>query len=559
MKFSLLKIILFFLGLSIYNYSNAQEIEYAFDFENKSLIEALHLIERKSDYQLIYNPSDLDRFHSKGMVKNMSLYETLNYLLQGKGLYYIEIPSNKILVFKADELSEMLQEYFAVNTLNSTSKNSFYPSKKLNKEIIFYKLKGFVSIANSDEIPLGLSVFNGDKSIGTNVLFDGSFELNLPIGINEINVEGIGFDSYSQKIILNTDTSVYIQMYEKTTYIDEVVITDQYLNNKIESNSSGVDIVTIEQIKSMPAFLGEVDVLKSIISLPGISSVGEGTGGFNVRGGTTDGNLILYDGIPVFNPSHLFGFFSVFNAGSLSSFTLYKGSLPAKFGGRNSSVLDIKTKSGNKDQLLIAGSAGLTSSSLTIEGPVIKDKATFIASARKAYPSWMFQFVPDKQVKKSRAGFQDVNLGLNYLLSKKSYIELKSFYSKDNFNFTEDTLYSWQNSGLKLAWKNNISSTKSLEVNFVQSNYLNNIDGYSEFKEFNYTSGVNFSSINTIMYHFINENDIIEYGTGIESFSNNTGSINPTTNNSIVNTFNPNKDKAFDFYGFFSIEKTFNS
>ncbi len=215
----------------------------------------------------------------------------------------------------------------------------------------------------------------------------------------------------------------------------------------------GEERLTIKTIKRVPVIFGEADVLKVLLTLPGVTSVGEASNGFNVRGGSTDQNLILFSDATIYNPSHLFGFFSAFNPDVVKEFELYKSAIPEKYGGRLSSVLDVSMRDGNSKKLSGVGGLGLLTSKLTIEGPLKKDKTSFIAGGRTTYSNWLLRQIPKSDYSKSRAGFNDVNLRISHTFNDKNSLYLTGYLSNDNFKLNTDTLYKYGNRNVNIKWK----------------------------------------------------------------------------------------------------------
>ena len=255
-----------------------------------------------------------------------------------------------------------------------------------------------------------------------------------------IDFSYIGYDVQSELITLNDDLTLNIELAPSSKNIQEVTIIGE--ETVVERTQSSMVEIPVEQIKSIPAFLGEVDVLKAIQLLPGVQSGGEGSSGFYVRGGGPDQNLILLDGVPVYNASHLFGFFSVFNADAIKNVRLTKGGFPSRFGGRLSSVLEIDMKEGNMKKFQGEGSIGLISSKLSIEGPILKDKTSFIVSARRTYIDILAQPFIRKTNNGNPAGyyFYDVNAKINHKISDNDRLYLSMYSERTGFTFQKITI-----------------------------------------------------------------------------------------------------------------------
>ena len=260
---------------------------------------------------------------------------------------------------------------------------------------------------------MGAAVFVEELQIGTNTDAYGYYSLTLPLDKHEITFRSYGKEEKKQEILLQGDGILDMEMAETILELDEVVIESER-NTNINSSQMGLARMDIQTLKQMPALMGEIDVIRSTLMLPGVQSVGEGASGFNVRGGNADQNLILINQAPIFNPSHLFGFFSVFNPDIIKSFDLYKSGIPARYGGRLSSVLDISMKDGNKREWVGSGGISPLTARFTVEGPIQKNRSSIILGGRTTYSDWILDRLPDPSLRNSQAGFYDIN-GKNQL------------------------------------------------------------------------------------------------------------------------------------------------
>lgn len=279
-------------------------------------------------------------------------------------------------------------------------------------------LAGHVLEAQSGEPVVGASVYIDSPNVGVATDQFGSYALTLPTGRHTLNIRGIGIKASQRQIVLYADGKLNIQAQEDVTTLKEVVESEKARN--VAGLRMGVVKLDIKTIKSIPTAFGEADVLRVVLMLPGVKAIGEGSTGMSVRGGGTDQNLVLFNDATIYNPSHLFGFFSAFNPEVLKSVELYKGSVPARYGGRLASVLDIVTREGNKKKLAGNGGVGLLTSRFTLEGPLVKDKGSFIIGGRTSYSDWLLHQVPDASLKNSSAGFYDASAHFRYDLNDRN-------------------------------------------------------------------------------------------------------------------------------------------
>jgi outer membrane receptor for ferrienterochelin and colicin len=382
-----------------------------------------------------------------------------------------------------------------------------------------HTISGYVSDFKNGEKLIGASVFDKQSKIGTITNPYGFYSLTLPNGKYEIVYSQIGYGPVNLDIELSFDTTINIDLNQEIQ-IDEVTVLADKVGSKVESSQMSEVKLSTETIKSIPALLGEVDVIKAIQLLPGVQSGTEGTSGMYVRGGGPDQNLILLDGIPVYNVNHLFGFFSVFNSDGINSVNLITGGFPARYGGRLSSVLDINMKEGSNNGFHGTGSIGIIASRLTLEGPIIKDKMTFIVSARRTYADILARpFIKMQQSANEEFNFgyffYDINSKINYKFSEKSRIYLSAYlgndkaYSKEKYNFENNSGYS--KSQFQLRWGNIIAA---LRWNYMFSNKLfsNTTLSYSRYK---FLTGYEDES----EYNGDRQHSIFDYFSGIDDWA----------------------------------------
>lgn len=332
-------------------------------------------------------------------------------------------------------------------------------------------LSGIVSDPTDGKPLEGVSVFIPELDSGTETDAKGAYRLILPLGAYRVMVSDEGMKSIEQKIVIYDDGILNFGLNAQSYSLREVVIESTMDDENVKSSLGGVNKLKIKEISSLPTFLGEVDVIKSLLLLPGVSTVGEGASGFNVRGGRIDQNLVQIEGATLFNSSHALGFFSAFNADATESFTLYKGNIPAQFGGRVSSVLEVNAKSGSYDEYAVKGGIGIASSRLTIEGPIKKGKTSFLLGGRSSYSDWMLQLIRQPDIQESSASFHDANLILNHRLSLNSILSHTYYRSYDFFRYAQDFGFQYGTNMGSLKWKNILSDELSSTSFVVVGDY----------------------------------------------------------------------------------------
>lgn len=331
-------------------------------------------------------------------------------------------------------------------------------------------ISGYIKDAASGEELINASIVNQNRQ-GTVTNIYGFYSLTLPAGSYEFTVSYIGYETVVKSVKLTQSTTLDFELAEATNQLAEVEVTAKKLNENLTRAEMSTTQLTAKQIAAIPQFLGEFDVIRSITLLPGVTTVGEGASGFNVRGGKTDQNLILLDQAPVYNSSHLFGFFSVFNGDAVNDLKLYKGGIPAPFGGRLSSVLDVHQKEGNMREYGGTLGVGLLSSRLMLEGPIIEDRASFMVAGRRSYQDLLLRLSPNDDINSLTANFWDLNAKVNYKFNDKSRLYLSAYYGQDAFGVPGLVRFDWGNLGLTARWNYLISDKLFFNASVIYSDY----------------------------------------------------------------------------------------
>ena len=342
------------------------------------------------------------------------------------------------------------------NTAN-TSKLIEVGSKSNSPQKSNATIVGYIRDAKSGEPIAGASVYVDTPAITAITNQYGYYTITLPRGRHTLKTSSVGMDDEQYQILVHADGKLNLEMQDFIPSLKAVVVLSERTTN-IRSLQMGVNRLNIKAIKQVPVVFGETDVLRVVLTLPGVTSAGEAATGFNVRGGSADQNLILFNDATIYNPSHLFGFFSAFNADVVKDVELFKSGIPPKYGGRLSSVLNITTKEGNTKKWSGVGGLGLLTSRLTIEGPLSKEKTTVIVSGRTTYSNWLVKKISNELYRNSEGSFYDLSLHLNHTLSKKSNIYITGYLSHDAFKLNTDTLYQYGNKNFNIKWKYNYNN-----------------------------------------------------------------------------------------------------
>lgn len=374
-----------------------------------------------------------------------------------------------------------------------------------------YTLNGTIKDGNNGEDLIGVNITVKEKpGVGTTTNVYGFYSLSLPKGNYTIEYSFIGMEVISEQIDLTKNIRKNIELSSGSNKIDEVIVSAERENQNVTSNEMSVTRLEMKEVDKIPVLLGEKDIIKTIQLMPGIKSAGEGSSGFFVRGGGADQNLILLDGAPVYNASHLLGFFSVFNSDAIKDVKLYKGAAPAQYGGRLSSVMDVKMKEGNSKKLSVNGGIGLISSRLTIEAPIVKDKGSFLISGRRTYADMFLMFSSNESTKNTSLYFYDLNLKANYKITENDRIFLSGYFGRDKFGFDKKFGFDWGNKTGTLRWNHIFNEKLFSNTTFIYSDYSYKINIQDGLVEIN--SSIIDLNLQQDFDYYINNNNKIKVG-----------------------------------------------
>ena len=375
---------------------------------------------------------------------------------------------------------------------------------------------------------IGATVYIKELDQATITNEQGEFTISIPSGQYTVQVSYLGYTTHHSKIDTAKDNTLKIILKPDTAQLDEVVIVKNTTKADIRTPEMSVNKLSIEEVKKMPVVLGETDVLKSILQLPGVTNAGEGASGFNVRGGSAGQNLVLLDDANVFSSSHLFGFFSVFNSDALQDIKLYKGGIPARFGGRASSVLEVFQKNGNTEEFHGTGGIGVISSRLMAEGPMQKGKSSFLVAGRASYAHLFLKLTDNK----NSAYFYDLNTKLNFDLNENNKLTLSGYFGRDVFSFSQLLKNTFGNSILNLQWHHLFSDNLSSKLTTSYSDYVYNLD--MELTSFKWDSDIKSYQLKYDLTHDINTNLQLKYGISGLYYDFSPGVIKPTKPDSSI-------------------------
>ncbi|MEO7992268.1 MAG: TonB-dependent receptor [Chryseolinea sp.] len=390
-------------------------------------------------------------------------------------------------------------------------------------------LNGYVKDAQNGEELIGVTVYIPSLKVGATTNAYGFYSITIPKGTYEVHYSFVGFKTQVVTIALNSNQANNIELATESTLIEEVVISDRAIDENVIGLQMSKNVIDMAQLRKLPALLGEVDIIKSIQMMPGVIYAGEGTSAFYVRGGSADQNLILIDEAPIYDPSHLFGLFSVFNADVIKDSELYRGGIPARFGGRLSSILEVRTKDGNNKNYNVTGGIGTLASRLAVEGPIVKDKSSFIVSGRRSYAEPFLKAANQDNT----VYFYDVNAKVSWKFSNKDRVFAAFYAGRDKFSFGNDFGFDWGNKTGTFRW-NHLFSDRLFSNTTV---LVNSFDYKLELKDpvqgFSWTSKLQEASIKNDLSYFINTNNDLSFGYHITGRKFSPGKISPSTSTSI--------------------------
>ncbi len=479
-NYSLLFKFIFFITVFWINTAQAQKATKIFIEKNNThstLSTLINEIEKSNNIDIIFEDKNLLTKQLPPINNTIELSAYLRALLPQK---FIVVPSKKIIL--------VLDNYTDINNLFvglvQIGTNSF-------KAQVFDELTG--KTINGANV-----FFRKDKSgfiTDSNGMFYKQSSKNLIIA-------DISFIGYKKKTIilaksnLAKNKTVLIPLDTAFGMLNDVTVSAKRQNENIKIQKIGVQKISISSIKEVPTFLGEIDPIKAITTMPGVNSSGDMGSGFSVRGGNSSQNLVLQDGGIIFNTSHLFGFFSAFNPDFIEEIELLKGGGTAEYGGRVSSVLNIKTKNGNMNNFKALVGTGLVSSRIALEGPIVKDKSSFLIGGRISYADWFIKMFDDIRLKKSSAKYHDITAKFTQIINKKSIITLSAYYSADSFNLALDSTFHWSTKNISLNWIQKHNKRAKSTITLANSNYSSGVDYSDEIYGFNYSNGINVVSFN---------------------------------------------------------------
>ncbi|MCK4922228.1 MAG: TonB-dependent receptor [Bacteroidales bacterium] len=513
------------------------------------LVEFVEEIERNSDVTFFYKNEWVDSIVFADIKANMTFKEVLDTELIKYGLNYYS-SGNQIFIYPGSVIVSEVPEYEKMqvlgrealgnNNTGSGTDNKFIQTRgELTEQLIVIGnkqntdyskkcvVKGRIINQRDNERMIGATIFIKELDIGMITDVFGDFELRVFPGEYGISVNHISMKEMHYVLHVFTDGELLIELEDEIIELQEITISHDRFDN-VKSMQMGFNRISIKSMKEIPVVMGEKDVIKVAQMLPGVQNVGEGSSGFNVRGGSADQNMFYINKISVYNTSHLFGFFTAFSPDIINDFTLYKNNIPTKYGGRIASVFEISTRNGNKNNFFAQGGISPITGHFSFEGPIIKEKVSVVASYRSTYSDWLLKRMKDTNIRESEASFHDGTLGINSEINKNNQVKVFFYRSSDEFSLSSINDYSYSNTGASLTWKHNYSPTLSSDISFASSNYQfsnTNKNNISEAYSQAYDIRHNEFRADFLLLQY--ENHRIEFGTNSILYDLNRGDILP--------------------------------
>ncbi|MGG7662531.1 TonB-dependent receptor domain-containing protein [Dyadobacter sp. BHUBP1] len=513
-------------------------------------------VEAQTGYYFYYDATRFDSLTLDLNVNNLSLREVLDQVFKGSEFEYAIDGQKRIYITHGQKIITQLtpglfnperageNDSIAYAGPESDIKEKLLSTAESKVHEIGIRkhritpgnstITGYVRNAVTGEPVIGAAVFITSPSIGVTTDALGQYALTIPRGKQIVRIKSTGMRETQRQVILYSDGKLDIEMRESVIALKEVSVKAG-MDKNVVGTQMGTVKLTIKNLKQVPTVFGETDLLRTVLTLPGIKSVGENSTGLNVRGGSVDQNLIQYDDAVIYNPSHLFGFFSAFNPDVLKEVELYKSTIPSRFGGRLASVLDIASRDGNKKKFVASGGIGLVTGRVTLEGPLVKDKASFILGGRSTYSNWVIRALDNETYNRSSANFYDVNLHFNYEINEKNSVSLTGYTSNDKFRLYGDTLYSYRNQLGSIKWKHTFNSRLYgvLTASHSKYQYAMEAEGLP-LNSFDLKFDINQSNFKADFSYALNPKHTLEFGGSTIYYKLHPGSFKPRGSESLI-------------------------
>ena len=563
---------------SLFGQESQDNITIAID--DKTLEEVFLLLEDRSPYKFYYAAEWLGPQKITRSYTNTPIQTILDDLLQETNLNYYIGKDNRIILLSNNRIRDALPDNFFTNTSEDSTtvseertvvttpvllakedntKETVIENVRIGKENnrsrqAEFTLSGKVINALNERPMSNVSVFARDIDRGSVTDTNGNFELRLPPGPNLIEVTFLGFETVTKNVIIYSDGVLDFNLNEASEELDEIVINADALNN-INQTTTGTSVITAESIKDIPVVLGERNILKVATTMPGVTTAGEGSEGFNVRGGKSDQNLILLDNAVIYKPSHFFGLFEALNPLAVNDVKIYKGSMPVDYGGRLSSVFDVQIKDASTEKIKGNVSVGPVTANALIELPIKKESSGLLVGARAAYSDWVLNALKDTNLQNSEASFYDGIVKYNHKIDEKNDLSVTGYYSSDRFSITSDSLFSYTNRLASVRWNHQFSNKSFGSLNISNSAYTFNIDfDGSTNANFKQEFSIDETEVRAQLRHVPNDTHRLNFGIVGKYYKVRPGNIAPRSSSDLIVPLSLAEEKGLESAIFVSDE-----
>lgn len=538
-------------------------------FQQARFSDFIASVETQTSYHFYFEASRFDSLDVTLNVQNQPLPVVLDSVFAGTVFRYAIDDNNRVFLTADKEIrTELPIDFFGAQSgresvVDATMYDFMYSSeqkKSLTAEERLYEigprssrirtaratLTGYVRNNITGEPVAGAAVYNETSKTGAVTDPFGYYSMTVPTGRSKLKITFVGMHEAKRNIMVYADGKLDVELKEYVTSLREVVVEADGASN-ISRTQMGLEKLDIKTMKQVPVAFGETDVLKVILTLPGVQSVGESSTGLNVRGGATDQNLTLFDDATIFNTAHLFGFFSAFNPDVVKEVELYKSGIPAEYGGRLSSILKVTSREGNKKKFGGSGGIGLITGRLTLEGPIKQGKSSFLIGGRSTYSDWLLKKIPNDNLKHSAGSFYDLNLHLNHEIDQKNAVDFTAYYSSDRFRLDNDTTYHYNNITGSLMWRHTFHEKLYSDFGLSYSYY-----GYDVASDKNPVNAMELKyNIGQIkargdLSYLLNDRNTVNFGASVIRYNLLPGSLKPTGSESLLVADEIQKEQALE-------------
>ena len=513
-------------------------------YQDESITEVLKGLESHFDLQIFYLPADSNIVRGSWQFVGNTVEEALDELLANSVLGYSRYRDYAVIIAEKRLLEQNYSSdfYQLLEQRKSVSGQNIYKRlqeitlgdvKKMNDDATA-RITGKIVDSESGEPIIGATLFFKGLNEGVGTDTNGDYSINLNVGRYELTVNYVGYDQFRARLTVFSNDRLDLDLEKEAITLNEVIVESRAADQNVNAVLMGIEELDAKSIKGLPTFLGEADVIKSLLFLPGVSTVGEGASGFNVRGGGVGQNLVLQDEAFIFNASHALGFFSTFNTDLIQGVTLYKGAMPAQYGGRLSSVVDVKMRDGDYQKFKVKGGLGVVSSRLSVEGPVVKDKTSIILGGRVTYSDWLLNLINVPDIQDSEVSFYDFNVRLSHNFSDKAKLTLSGYTSRDELTFSDEFGYDYQTDGVQLNLRNVLKENLISSFSAIYSRYESTLIEPETNEALQLENGISYYKIKEQLRYSLRENLNLDLGGTFIRYELEPGKVTPFGDISLV-------------------------